>query len=172
MPAPREELIMVAAQARLAGIVGDSGANYFHTADVVVRSPSFHGGLLQKLPDGTNPRTRYFMSPDRIDRSQHTNKEKKGLIRWDLTVAQRLDPNFNENPYTATRLRETIQAELAYDAEKRLISDTTYQAYQGLEVWNVEVTLDDRSAEETNIEGWACAFLRVVISYKYFVTNP
>jgi hypothetical protein len=170
MPEPRAERIMAAVQTLLQGIVGDGGVNYWETPDPagVIREPSFHGECLKK-----GAQVLYVISIDRVSRRQETNRQKNGEITFDVTVLKRLPTNFNENPFaTGQTERETIQSRLAADCEKKLISDPAFNAFPGLEVWRVEVLDDDRSAENTNFEAWACAFLHCAINYRYPITEP
>ena len=139
--------------------------------DDVVRSPSFHGGHLQ-----TKYEVVYVIAPDRTLRRKEATRTLLGTIEFDIVALKRLPTAYkDENPYAtqpSSTIRETYQARLAADVERQLIADPTLQAFQGLGVSRLEVTSDDRSAEETAIEGWACAFLRVVCEYRYRFDTP
>ena len=161
---------MAAIKALLAGIVGTGGSPYWYTPAAVIRSPSFHGGCLHPTHDVV-----YVIVPDRTIRRKETARTLLGQIEFDVVAVKRLPPGYSDqNPFAAasSTLRETYQARLAADVERKLIEDPALTALQGLGVSKLELVSDDRSAEDTALEGWACAFLRASCEYRYGFQSP
>lgn len=161
---------MAAIRTLLAGITGTGGSPYWYTPSVVVRAPSFHGGCLDAAYDVI-----YVIVPDRTLRRKETSRTVLGQLEFDVVAVKRLPTTYaDQNPFAAAAgvIRETYQARLAGDVERRLIADPTLASFQGLGVSRLEVTADDRSAEDTALEGWACAFLRVACEYRYGFATP
>jgi hypothetical protein len=167
---PVHEQIMAAVRNLLAGVVGNGGDPYWYTPDAVIRSPSFHGGCLHPTHGVV-----YVIVPDRTLRRKEATRTLLGQIEFDVVALKRLPQGYaDQNPFSAAggTIRETYQARLAADVERRLIADPGLTSFQGLGVSRLEVTSDDRSAEETAIEGWSCAFLRLVCEYRYGFQAP
>jgi hypothetical protein len=167
---PIHEQVMAAVRTLLAGIVGTGGSPYWYTPNAVIRSPSFHGGCLHPTHDVV-----YVIVPDRTLRRKESTRTLLGQIEFDVVALKRLPTGYaDQNPFAAAAgtIRETYQARLAADVEARLIADPTLASFQGLGVTKLEITSDDRSAEDTALEGWACAFLRASCEYRYGFLTP
>jgi len=161
---------MAAVRTLLAGIVGTGGSPYWYTPNAVIRSPSFHGGCLHPTHDVV-----YVIVPDRTLRRKESTRTLLGQVEFDVVALKRLPTSYaDQNPFAAAAgtIRETYQARLAADVEGRLIADPTLASFQSLGVTKLEITSDDRSAEDTALEGWACAFLRVACEYRYGYLAP
>lgn len=157
------EQIVVALQTLFGGIVGDGGAAYWYTPTRVVRAAAFHSGLLD---DSLS--TIYCLSPaDEDDEFRDSNREVKTIMRVDLALATRFTEM--ENPLEPTDPdRWKVQNRLIRDAKKRIRSD---YRLGGLCLW-IEIPTTERGAEQTFEEGWALAFLRLLIFYRYADTAP
>ncbi len=170
MAEPIHEQIMAAIKTLLAGIVGTGGAPYWYTPSAVIRAPSFHGGCLDTAQDVI-----YVIVPDRTLRRKESTRTLLGQIEFDVVAVKRLPTSYaDQNPFAAAAgtIRETYQARLAADVERKLIADPALASLQGLGVSRLEITSDDRSAEDTALEGWACAFLRTACEYRYGFATP
>jgi hypothetical protein len=174
---PVHEQIMVAVQARFASIVGDGGVTYFHSVAYALRWPTFSGDVLDHTRLRTTPGKDVIcvIVPDSTPRKDGMSKHREGTIRFDVVMAKRFIPAGGENPFTRVApLRETIQAELAADAESALCGDPRLTWLSGLGLASTpmpRVVTDDRSFEATGWEGWAGCFLGCEIDYSYLVTR-
>lgn len=157
------EQIVVALKTLFEGIVGDGGATYWYTPTRVVRAAAFQGGLLD---DSLS--TIYCLSPaDEDDEFRDSNREIKSIMRVDLAVATRYTDM--ENPLDPPDPdRWKVQNRIIRDAKKRIRSD---YRLGGLCLW-IEIPTTERGAEQTFEEGWALAFLRLLIFYRYADTAP
>lgn len=159
MPESRHEQIVVAALAVLAA----AGGHY--TPDHVFRHPTFDGTCYGKDYRDVI----YVLVPDRTERQPNTNKTLLARMLFDVVALRRLPVPYSDvNPLSPpAEPRSVIQSRLAEDVENKLTSDPTYAAYAGLEVWDIQVTTDERDADLTDLEGWACAYLRTQVQYYY-----
>lgn len=173
MAEARIEQLLAAAKTQLEGIVGDAGVNYWYTVHKVVRAPAFNALCLDSSVG--SPATIYVLSPGSEEAlSPFTFGREGSVANIDLTVVQRFEAP-TENPFTPPDPdRWKVQTRLARDAEKRLrdAASTTRWYQAGDLATDIEIVAKDFDVEDTFIEGWAVAFLRVAVLYSYPETTP
>lgn len=175
MSEPRAEQIAAGIVTLLGAIVSDGGATTTYSCDKAVRAAAFGSACLDTSVDKSDAGgpTIYVFVPDRIERRQATNREVDCVLFGDLVLAKGFTPP-NENPLTPpVPSRSTVQLRMSRDVEKKLLGDltTTIQAL-GTGAWNVEVSEWDVSPENTFIDGWAIAFGRLLVTYRYVRDTP
>lgn len=156
------EQLVAALKTLLEGIVGDGGVTYWRTPKVL-RAADFYAGCLDESQE-----TIYCLSPDSEDDVfRDSGREIKSVAMVDLALAARFAAA--ENPLEQPDPdRWKLQNRLVHDAKKKIRSD---YRLGGLCLW-IEIPTTDRSAERTFYAGWAIAFLRLHIFYRYADTVP
>jgi hypothetical protein len=164
---PTHERVKTVLKTLLQGIVANGGAPYWYTPAHVFWHPTFDGSCYGKDFGDTV----YVLVGDRTHRTKNTNKTWNARMLFDLIVLRRLPVPYSDvNPLKPpAEPRGLIQGRLASDAENRLSADPTFAAFasEGLQVWDIQVLTDERDPELTDLEGWACAYLRVQTQYFY-----
>lgn len=141
-------------QSVLQGIVSDGGEAYWYTPDEVVRYPMMTLSCLNTTNDVV-----YVLSPDDVTVEEATITSKKIMAPVDISMAMRFAPA-SENPFDPPdQDRMLIQSRLLQDVRKKLEADGTLG---GAVCW-AHIQLESRKAEETYVQGWAMAFLRVTL---------
>ena len=165
MADPTHERVKAALKTWLEGIAANGGAPYWYTPAHVFWHPTFDCSCYGKDFGDTI----YVLVADRTARSKNTNKTWSARMLFDLVLLRRLPTTYSDvNPLKPpAEPRGLVQGRLSSDAENRLSSDPTYAAFAGLQVWDIQVLTDERDAELTDLEGWACAYLRVQLQYFY-----
>jgi hypothetical protein len=167
MPEPVHERVVGVMLAWLQTIVSNGGSPYWYTPAHVFRHPTFDGTCYGRDFGDVI----YVLVPDRTERAKNTNKTFNARMLTDLVLLHRLPVTYaDHNPLKPPPLkREVIQARLASDLENLLTSDPTFALFaaQDLEVWDIQVVTDERDADLTDLEGWACAYLRVQTQFFY-----
>lgn len=160
------EQIVAALKTLLEGIVGDGGATYWYTPDRVLRRPAFTENILD-----SSLTTIYCLSPaDEDDVFRDSNREIRSAMRVTLTVASQFTPPSEADPFDQPDPDQwKVQSRLVRDVKKRIRSD---YRLGGLCLW-VEIPITELGAEQTDIlQGWALAFMNLVINYRYADTAP
>lgn len=170
---PRHEQVVGAVRTGLAV----TGADYWYAPDRVIRAPALYEGCIAPGADGETIDCTYVIVPDRTTRRSKASRVNEARMEIDVFGLKRLPREYSEiNPQklavAGTTLRETYQARLAADIEAKLLALVGSQTMRGLGVYEIACTSDDRTAEETAIEGWALALLRVAITYTYPRATP
>ncbi len=156
--APRNQQIAAALMASLAAI--QSGDDYWYTPTSTVVWADFGLDCLDDEMAGEHTVT-YVLSPDAVDWSKPVSKHLDAIHRFDLALAKRHtnpDTPFKQDSPTRTE----IQARMAGDVKKKLLNGDQTLGIQG--VWDVAITVDERSADLVWHPDWAVVFLRLAVS--------
>ena len=170
MAEPRPEQIAAAIRTKLEEISGDGGATYWYTPDRVIRSHA----VTDRLLDGSL-QTLYVVTPDRKDENRRTNGGPgcivRGIAFLTLTLLHRFTPP-TENALVVTPadepIRWTIQERMEGDVRKKLREDPKLGGIST----DLDLTASEEGADETFIEGWALAFVRLQVTYHYVQETP
>jgi hypothetical protein len=163
MPESKTDRIVDAVKGELAAIVGDGGTTYWLTPERVVRWAGVEGSLFDESLS-----TVYVLIPDDGEKRRDSNRTHLADIKldlWLMTGFTGIEGPYSDSPDSPSRV--TLQSRMAQDVEKKLISDPALNAYRGLDITDVRITAEERSAEATFVEGWAVVILRLLIQYRY-----
>jgi len=154
------EQIMVALQAKLAGIVADGGATYWYTPEKVARYFEFSDKVIARQYAA------YFvMVPDDMEAVE----EPSFIVREDMSVdiagLVRIDQGVEDpfDPDSSIPLRNTVQHRILRDAKRALRQDVSL----GGLAENVMIPTSELGPERTYLDGWALVFMRVVVEFSY-----
>lgn len=162
----RPEQIAAAIVTSLETIVGDGGASWWFTP-VVKRTHAVEMASLDPTLD-----VLYLVSPDRKEESRRTNAGIGCIVRGraflTLTLLKRFTPA-TENPIEAEApIRWTLQERLEQDVRKKLREDPKLGGIST----DLDLTDSEEGPEETFLEGWALAFMRLQVTYHYAQETP
>lgn len=173
MPSPMAEQIFDAMETALEAIVGDGGTTYSYTPAAVVRAHAFTAEVLD--PSVSGDRVIYCLIPGDQQETRPGAFSRVRLSQLPVTViaAKRFD-GATDNPFSPpSPSRWEVQELLIRDAERALLNS---DSLNGRGASPLAICLDvperDRSTEETFVEGWALALLRVEVLYQYQDTAP
>lgn len=153
-----QQQVLDALVARFAAIVGDEGATRWYSVDRAVDFASFSSECLD-----SSLATIYIVSPDETPIEPATLTSSEAHIVFDISLARRLEVE-TENPFGAPAENRTrIQNRLIQDATRAINSDP---ALGGLAIWTY-IRYENRKAEDTYIEKWAVAFMRIEVQAIY-----
>jgi len=159
------EQIAVALKTGFAAIVGDQGATYWHTPNLVARVHHFEDAHLEKARGDV---VYLLQAGDETHEEITTNERLMGRAEFFLLVAKRYAPA-NENAGSLDgEGRQTIVNQLVRDAIRALTRDVTLSG-QTINVIDQEPLSVDRSMVFT---GWALAQLHFLVGYPYHSVAP
>lgn len=152
MADPKAEQIIDAVKAVFEAMTGA------YAPDKVKRTAAFHGGVLD-----SSLRTIYSVSPGPTDKARHAFGTVNN-IRPELSIGVALCRTFRN---LDEQERWSEQEELLRAAEDAIRAD---RQLGGLAL---DLVIDDidKSAANTYTEGWAIAFMRIVVSYLHSETS-
>jgi hypothetical protein len=162
MPEPMVEQIEAALEASLAGIVGDSGANYWYTPSAAVRFADLTDQCLDTERGKRGPI--YILSHDRIETNLGVARVVDRVLFLDVAALYLMRRTTPEGPFVVDPSeRYKIQNRMAGDISKKLTGgDLTLGGLVTL----TEVINASMAAEETWLDSWALVFLRLRVSYR------
>lgn len=172
MPEARAEQIVIAIVGLIRGIVGDGGATYWHSygGGSANRTERFHA-LTEAVFDESLD-TWCAVIPDDSAKRRETNKTHIAEMRLDLVVAKRFKAEDRPYKNRPDPDRQLLQSRLAQDVERVLMQDPALNAFRGLEVIDLRITSEDRSAETTFDPMFAIVILRAAVTYRYRPNAP
>lgn len=162
MAESRVEQIIAAVKTALEAIVGDDGATYWHTYQVI----RYHA-LTDAILDPSLGKPILVIIPDIVNNEEDNNQEIIKRIRFDIAGTKQYQ--LPRSPFKQkTPLFWTVQDRINQDVEKKLREDITLGGLSE----NLEIELVDQTAETTYIDGWATVLMNCLVKAVVNASTP